>query len=86
MSTNHGMNTEGYDNYRQALERHRRRLRRELLGLILNYDPADIRLALDLYDQDPKQFSCDVTEAMTVDDETRELAACARIMRDSEPI
>jgi hypothetical protein len=61
------VNTEGYDNYRGERERHRRTLRRELLGLILNYEPGDIRAALDLYERDPKQFSGDVMQEMEKD-------------------
>jgi hypothetical protein len=54
-------------------ERHRLMLRRELLGLILNYDPEEIRLALDLYDSNPKQFSEDVIREMISEMTTEEI-------------
>jgi hypothetical protein len=72
------VNTEGYDNYRGERERHRRTLRRELLGLILNYEPGEIRAALDLYERNPKQFSADVMQEMSQD---QEAAFCAQFTR-----
>jgi hypothetical protein len=64
MSTNHGTR-ESWE--QQERERHRRQLRRELLGLILNYELAEIRTALNLYERDPKQFSGDVMQEMEKD-------------------